>query len=206
MSFCTNCGTKNDDNATVCVNCGQPLTPVGQNTPGYTPETGAQASGTNETQPIPTPAPEPTPQPGPTPQAGPIPQAGPSAQPYPSPYAAQSFDPYDFTSEFDPADISANKCFALLPYLLGTIGIIIAALISKDSPYVTFHLRQAVKFVVVNILLGIIALVLSFTIIVPIAAGVCYVIIFVLKIIAVFQIFSGKAVEPAIIRNFSFLS
>lgn len=198
MSFCTNCGTKNDDSATVCVNCGQPLTPVVSAT---APAAHSEAAPTDSAVPQPEAAPTPDPGFSSGQASGPIPQ------PYPSPYSApMSFDPYDHTAEFDPADISANKCFALLPYLLGTIGLIITALVSRDSCYASFHLRQAVKFVVVNVLLGIIALVLSFTIIVPIAAGVCYVIIFVLKIIAVFQIFAGKAIEPAIIRNFGFLN
>ena len=31
-----------------------------------------------------------------------------------------SGDPLDHTAEFDPADISANKVFALIPYLMGS--------------------------------------------------------------------------------------
>lgn len=112
---------------------------------------------------------------------------------------------FDHTAEFDAKDISDNKCFALLPYLFSLFGILVSALISKDSPYVQFHLRQAIKFEVVGALLGIVAVVLAITFIVPIAAGICMIIIFVLKIIVVFQIFGGKAIEPAIIRNLGFL-
>ena len=36
------------------------------------------------------------------------------------------FDPYDHTTEFDPKDISDNKVIAMLCYLLGTVGVIIA--------------------------------------------------------------------------------
>ncbi len=112
---------------------------------------------------------------------------------------------FDHTGEFAAEDVSNNKCYALLPYLLGIVGILVTALISKDSPYVQFHLRQAIKFTVVNSLVAICAVALVWTIIVPIAAGICAMIIFVLRIITVFQIFGGKAVEPAIIRNLAFL-
>lgn len=33
--------------------------------------------------------------------------------------ADQPGDPLDHTAEFNPADISANKVFALIPYLMG---------------------------------------------------------------------------------------
>ena len=39
-----------------------------------------------------------------------------------------SGDPLDHTAEFDPADISANKVFALIPYLMGWVGVIITLL------------------------------------------------------------------------------
>ena len=46
-----------------------------------------------------------------------------------------SRDPLDHTAEFDPADISANKVFALIPYLMGWVGVIITLLASSSSPY-----------------------------------------------------------------------
>lgn len=124
-------------------------------------------------------------------------------QPYAAP--ALAVDPYDHTADFDAQDISDNKVLCMLVYLMGAIGIIYALLAGKDSKYVAFHVRQALKFEVVTILLGLIAAVLCWTIIVPIAAGICIAIIFVLKIICFFQICSGKAKEPAIIRSLGFL-
>lgn len=56
-----------------------------------------------------------------------------------------SGDPLDHTAEFDPADISANKVFALIPYLMGWVGVIITLLASSSSPYAGFHVRQALK-------------------------------------------------------------
>ena len=114
-------------------------------------------------------------------------------------------DPYDHTAEFDRKDISDNKVYAMLVYLMGTIGIIIALLAAQNSRFVAFHVRQALKIVAVNLLMTIVALVLCWTIIVPIAAGVMAVVFWVIKIICFFQICSGKAKEPAIIRSLGFL-
>ena len=114
-------------------------------------------------------------------------------------------DPYDHTSEFDAKDISENKVLSMLAYIMGTIGIIIALLAGTKSAYTAFHVRQALKFVVVNIILAVLALVFCWTVIVPIACGVMYLVLFVIKIICFFQICGGKAKEPAIIRDLDFL-
>lgn len=114
-------------------------------------------------------------------------------------------DPYDHTAEFDPQDISDNKVYATLVYLMGTIGIIIALLAAQSSRFVAFHVRQALKIVAVNLLMGIISAVLIWTFIVPIAAGVMAVVFWVIKIICFFQVCSGKAKEPAIIRSLGFM-
>ena len=47
-------------------------------------------------------------------------------------------DPFDHTSEFSAKDVSDNKVMAMLMYLMGTIGIIIALLAGTNSPYVGF--------------------------------------------------------------------
>lgn len=114
-------------------------------------------------------------------------------------------NPYDHTAEFDPLDISENKVYCMLAYLMGVVGIIIALLAGKDSQYVKFHIRQAIKLSVAEILLLICAAVLFWTFIVPIAACIGVAIVFVLQIIAFIQICCGKAVEPAIIRSLGFL-
>ena len=114
-------------------------------------------------------------------------------------------DPYDHTAEFDPQDISDNKVYAMLVYLMGTIGIIIALLAAQNSRFVAFHVRQALKIVAVNLLMVIASAVLFWTIIVPFAAGVMAVVLWVIKIICFFQVCSGKAKEPAIIRSLGFM-
>lgn len=114
-------------------------------------------------------------------------------------------DPFDHTAEFDPKDISDNKVISMLVYLLGAIGIIIALLASSTSPYVGFHIRQALKFTVTEILLGICTALLSWTCIVPVAAAILMVVLLILKIICFFQICKGQAKEPALIRDLKFL-
>lgn len=120
--------------------------------------------------------------------------------------AVASNDPFDHTAEFDAKDISDNKVIAMLPYLMGLLGVIVAALLAKgESQYVSFHIRQALKLNIVSMLVSIVAAVLAFTIIVPIAAGIFAIVILVLQVIAFFQVCGGKAKEPAIIKNLNFL-
>lgn len=118
---------------------------------------------------------------------------------------APPVDPYDHTAEFDAKDISENKVISMLVYLLGTVGIVIALLASNTSPYAAFHVRQALKFTVVEILSAIVTVLLCWTFIVPIAFFVLMVALFVVRFICFFQICGGKAKEPAIIRSLSFL-
>lgn len=124
---------------------------------------------------------------------------------YQQPAYAPVADIYDHTNEFNQKDISDNKVFAMLGYLLGVFGIIIALLASHSSEYTMFHVRQALKFIVVNILLGIASLLLVWTLIAPAAASIMMFVLGIIKIICFFQVCSGKAKEPAIIRSLKFL-
>ena len=106
-----------------------------------------------------------------------------------------SGDPLDHTAEFDPADISANKVFALIPYLMGWFGVIITLLASSSSPYAGFHVRQALKIQIVTLL----SLVL---LIIPFLGSI---IALVLDLICFFRVCSGKAIEAPIVSSFKFL-
>ena len=183
MKICPNCKNQLPDDAFFCTACGTRFVPNPEAT---------QAGG---------PIPNPMPNPNVPPQfGGPMPNQIPPYMQAPPP-----FDPYDHTAEFDPKDISDNKVISMLVYLLGWIGIIIALLACNNSPYASFHVRQALKFVVVEVLTALIAVVLCWTFIVPIAFGILAIILFVIKIICFFQICNGKAKEPAIIRSLGFL-
>lgn len=111
----------------------------------------------------------------------------------------------DHTAEFSPKDISDNKVMAMLPYLMGTIGTIIALLATRESEYTYFHVRQSLKITVVTMLLGIAILFLFWTVIVPFLGTICLIILFVIRIICFFQVCSGKAKEPAFISSLGFL-
>lgn len=120
-------------------------------------------------------------------------------------YQQPACDPHDHTAKFDATDIAPNKLYAIAIYLMSLMGMLIAFICARDSAYVQFHLRQNVKFMIVEVLLLLIGSVLFFTIIIPIAAVVCLVIVEILRIIAFFQVCNGKAKEPAIIRSLGFL-
>lgn len=126
-------------------------------------------------------------------------------QPPTQPPYTPIFDPYDHTAEFDAKDISENKVICMLIYLMGAIGIIIALLVGNHSPYVSFHIRQALKITVIEILSTLIMVLLFWTGIAVIAFLVFMSVLSIIKIICFFQICDGKAKEPAIIRNLDFL-
>ena len=124
-----------------------------------------------------------------------------SSQQYQQPEAKK----YDHTAEFDPKDISDNKVFAMAAYVLGTVGIIIALLAAHKSDYAMFHVRQSLKFTIMNLLLGLASLLLCWTIIVPILGGIFAVVLFVVRIICFVQVCRGSAKEPYIICHIGFL-
>lgn len=200
MKICKNCGAQMQDQAAFCTQCGAKTeeqqnggngqaTGAGQSM-GAGQNTSAQGAGQGMTGGIPNPG---------TQNMGNM-NNGAYQQQYYAPV-----DPYDHTAEFSPKDISDNKVIAMLVYLMGAVGIIIALLASSESPYVSFHVRQGLKFVVLDILAGIVGTVLFFTIIVPIVAGIFIFILWICKIITFFSICGGNAKEPPIVRSFNFL-
>jgi len=119
--------------------------------------------------------------------------------------AAPAVDPTDHTAEYDPKDISENKVIAMVPYLMGWLGIVIALLAINNSKYVAFHVKQVMKIQVVSTLLVIIGAALFFTFIVPIAAVICSAILGVIQIIGFFWVCGGKAKELPIVKSLGFL-
>lgn len=114
-------------------------------------------------------------------------------------------DPYDHTAEFDAKDISDNKVMAMICYLFGFIGIIIALIASKDSPYAGFHVRQSLK-IQVALTLASVAMLLTCWLILPVIAYVVIsAILTVVRYICFFQVCSGKAKEPFLIKSLNFM-
>ena len=95
--------------------------------------------------------------------------------------------------------------YTMLPYLLSLIGVIIALLAAKDSAYVRFHVKQALKILVTTALVGMLTVLLCWTIIAAIAGCVCLIILEVVNLIAFFQVCGNKAKEPPIVKSLSFL-
>lgn len=126
----------------------------------------------------------------------------PPQQGFPGPAPYPSADPKDHTAEFDPKDISDNKVFAMAPYLLGIVGIIIALLAAQKSDFAMFHVRQALKLELLSVLVVI-------CMIVPVLgwifAPIASIILFVVQVIMFFRVCKGRAIEPPIVSSLGFL-
>lgn len=116
-----------------------------------------------------------------------------------------SVSSYDHTQEFSEADISDSKVACMAAYLMGALGLILASLIGQGSKYAAFHVKQALKISIVEVILFLFGVVFVWTFIVPMVVLVCELILFVLRLIAFFQVCRGKAFEPSIIRDLNFL-
>lgn len=119
----------------------------------------------------------------------------------PAPYV----DPYDHTEEFDAEEITQTKLLCMLVYLLDFIGVIIALLAAKESAYTAFHIKQSMKFTVLEVLLVLATALLCWTVIVPIVGAVALIVLLVIKFVCFTQVCGGKAKEPALIRSIGFL-
>lgn len=122
---------------------------------------------------------------------------------YIPPQPAQAFDSTDHTAEFAPADISQNKVLAMLPYLFGWVGIIIALIAAGTSPYAAFHVKQALKIQIVSALVSIVGALIP--IIGWIAIGIYTIVSLVINIICFFSVCKGDAKEPPLVKNLHFL-
>lgn len=115
-------------------------------------------------------------------------------------------NPYDHTEEFSEADIQDHKLLCMLAYLLDFIGVIIALLAAKESPYTAFHVRQSMRFTILAVLLELTAALLCWTFVVPIVAVAALGILTILKLVCFGQVCKGQAKEAPIIRRMKFLN
>ena len=140
--------------------------------------------------------------------------------------------PYDHTMEFSSDEISVGKPYAMINYLFGWIGILIC-LMNRNNAYVKFHVRQNVKYMVIETafnlamsILGIIFFLLAcianehvYGVEIPVPntglLGVSifffglvilvYGIIKIFQLICFIQVCKGRAVEAPLVRRFEFL-
>ena len=188
MKICPNCKSSIEDASVFCVVCGASVAApqeAQQPAPEYAqhvPPQGAQQVPPQGTQQVP-----------------------PQGVPYYTSTTVPPVDPFDHTSEFDAQDIADNKLLAMLVYLLGIAGVLVALLAKKESAYLDFHVRQGVKFVIVETLVSLATALLCWTCIAPAVGGVFLVALAVVQLICFFDVCNGKAKEAAIIRSFKFL-
>lgn len=117
----------------------------------------------------------------------------------------EKINPYDHSSEFNERDIAAHKLYSMSCYILGFIGIIIALLGAPNSDYLQFHIHQSLKFIILEALVAFLALILCWSVIVPVLALIVLAALLVLKYICFVNVCRGKAVEAPVLRNISFL-
>ena len=182
MKMCPNCRNQIVDEAVYCPICGNGIGTAPQFTVQQTPPPPTDFSTSYQPQP-----PVYTP---------------------PVPYV----DPFDHTDKFDRADISENKVLAMLCYLLGPVGILMAQLSAGKSKYAAFHIRQAMLLTVSEIL-ALLALTavafllweLRMRVFMVFVVAIALIGLAALHLICFFHVCKGKAKEVNIVRNLKFL-
>lgn len=189
MKKCPVCSAEMPDTSVFCFNCGAKLAPApAPENVNPAPNGGYAApnsynAGMNNGMPSGAPG-------GTVPPSATIPQP--------------IYDPADHTAEFDSVDIQNNKLYALCAYL--GVLMIVPLLLAKDSPFVRFHIRQALKVLIATMAVSVIGAVLSITILVPVAAAITVVILTVVNIIGFINAGKGRAKDLPIVKTISFLN
>lgn len=115
------------------------------------------------------------------------------------------YDPADHTAGFSAQEIHEAKLPSALAYLLGPIGIIIALLLEPNSAVVRFHVNEAIKLTICEILLSLVTALLCWTIVVAIVGGIALTVLFVIQIICVVRVLQDKVVEAPLVNKIGFL-
>lgn len=188
MKICPNCGTTREGDAAFCPNCGTAM----QEAPAPVVE-----APVIETPVVETPVAEET---APVQPVQEVPAAAPV-----EPKPVGTIDYSDHTAEFDADDIAENKLYAIVCYLAGWLGIIVALLAAKESPYAKFHIRQVLRCQIVELMLVVVGAVLGWTIIGGFAAFAAVGVLAVIEIIGFVWTCQGKAKELPILKSIKFL-
>ncbi len=113
----------------------------------------------------------------------------------------KGFNEFDRTELFSEEDAKENRLFAVLIYLTGAFGIIIALLKDKDSPYLRFHIKEGLKAVLSEAVILMLSFLLCFTFIIPVTGAVALLIINIIKLISAFRTLNGQSMEILILRK-----
>ena len=116
-------------------------------------------------------------------------------------------DPQPVERAEEPAedDIAKNKLFGIIVYVASVLGIIVALLGAPDSPFVRFHVRQALKLTICEAIVAVASVLLCWTVIVPVAGAIAGIILLVVTVICFINACKGRMEEPPIVKNIGFL-
>lgn len=112
---------------------------------------------------------------------------------------------FDHTLDYKAEDISENKVLAILIYLTGVLGILLAVFIARDSEYVKFHIREGLKLFAAEVIVSFAAAILCWTIIVPIVGGIALIALMVIAVICFVRVCMDEVREVPIICKLRFL-
>ena len=113
---------------------------------------------------------------------------------------------YDHTNDYCTDDIREARLPCMCTYLLDFVGVIITLLMCPNSKYAQFHIRQSLKFTIVEILIALASVLLFWTFIIPIAGIIALVALCILKLICFTDVCKGRAKDAPILRNIKFLN
>ena len=107
----------------------------------------------------------------------------------------------DTTSEFDPADIEANKTMAVLSYLSWLV--LIPLLAAQNSKFARYHANQGLVLAIIEIVWGIATSIIGaipiFGWIISIPLGIVSLVFLVLTVLGIVNAANGRAKELPII-------
>ena len=119
----------------------------------------------------------------------------------------------DRTDEFAPADISENRVMGIFAYISWLVLVPIFG--AKNSPYARFHANQGLVLAILEVGIGIVAMILGWLGHIPYAGvifrilrwivNLCYIPVLVYDIIALVGACRGKAMEIPFINSIKIL-
>ncbi|MBQ6897494.1 MAG: hypothetical protein IJN70_00825 [Clostridia bacterium] len=113
---------------------------------------------------------------------------------------------WDKTELFSAEEVKEYRLTAVLIYLLGIFGIILALVADRNSPYLKFHIAEELKITVVTAALAIFSVLLAFTFIVPVLCTAGIAACSVINLISACKTLNGKSENAVIIRNLTILN